>query len=558
MSEFFSLLKTTLNVNYGFSVLKYQLKKDRKKLVQTIFIIIGVFVGLISISSVLGAVMVGIFLGGKSLGKPELVITIAFLMTQLVVLMFGIFYIMGTFYFANDMNILLPLPLKASHVLGTKLIIVMINEYLTVIPVLLPSLIIFGVGTGQGVAYYSKALFVLLASPVIPLVLCSLFVVALMRFVNLRRSKDLLAILGGFVGLGFAIGWNYFVQRMPKTGSMEFFQNFLASQTGLIESIGNKFPPSIWITYGLSKPGLAGLGYILLFFLVAALLLAVLMWIGNRWFYKSILAGQEVTRKRTRLSREDIGRKQMKEGSPLKALFRREWKVFFRTPVYVMNGIMGMVIAPILIAMPFLTQRNEMGEFMEVLRNPANSSFVTVGALGIVLYITNLNIIASTAISREGSMYWMSRMIPVSPREQITAKLLHSLMIEMLGIVASIAVLTYVLGLTTSSVIIMLVLSVIGNLLFVILNLIIDVLHPKLHWTNPQEAVKQNLNGFFGILVSTLITVLLAGITVGLIALGVKGWFLYVLLGLVMALLTLPCMGWLYAAAENMYQKVEA
>lgn len=558
MSTFFTLLKTTLNVNYGFSVFKYHMRKDKKKLLQSIGVIIAALFGLGSIALLFGGVMFGVFIGGKSLGNPEIVLTISFLMTQILVLVFGIFYIMSAFYFSNDINILMALPIKPSYVLSSKLIVVMINEYLTVFPILLPPLVIYGVGTGQGFFYYLKALLVLLASPAIPLALCSLFTVALMRFVNLRKSKDLLAVIGGFVGLAFALGWNYLMQKMPKLDQAEYFKNFAADYSGLIGKVGQSFPPSVWITYALSDSGLRGSLYLGLFLLVAVVLFAVLVLIADRWFFKSIAAGQEVTRKRRKISREEMGNSISRVSNPVISLFRKEWKIFFRTPVYVMNGIAGMLLAPIFIVMPFMTQREEMGEFFKFIHDPAYAAYVTLGVLGILLYITNINVTASTAVSREGNMYWISRMIPVSAREQISAKLLHSMAIEMIGIIISLVVISFVLKLPGTSIIVLLVLSVIGNLLFVTLNLIIDVLRPKLNWTNPQEAVKQNLNSLFGMLVTTLIAVVLAAATVGLIFLGVKGWLLYALVGVLMLVLTLPCIGWLFASAENMYQKIEA
>lgn len=59
-----------------------------------------------------------------------------------------------------------------------------------------------------------------------------------MRFINIRRSKDLLAVVGGFIGLFIALGSNFFFQRIPEGNKEEFIKDFLMRQSGLIEEIG--------------------------------------------------------------------------------------------------------------------------------------------------------------------------------------------------------------------------------------------------------------------------------------------------------------------------------
>lgn len=116
---------------------------------------------------------------------------------------------------------------------------------------------------------------------------------------------------------------------------------------------------------------------------------------------------------------------------------------------------------------------------------------IALVAVGVTLLTSNLNTLASTAVSREGHTFWVTKLIPVSPREQVTGKLLHGFITELIGVGAAVLYIEVAFRLPYYSLVIIFILSCIGNVLLIAVNLIINVLRPKLEWTNPQEAVKQ-------------------------------------------------------------------
>ncbi len=557
MKVFISLLKTSLNVNFGISALRYRFTKEKNRLWEPILIALAIIFGVGSLVVMYTLLLLGVYMAGAAINRPELVLTLAFFMAQFIVLLFGIFYIMSAFYFSEDMNILVPLPLKPYQVLGSKFFVIMVNEYLILLPMLLPAIFIFGVEMHMGIAYWLKGIFVILGAPIIPLVIAAVFILILMRFVNLRKSKDLLMIIGSLLAILFAVGINYFTQRIPESNPEKFMQDILASQTGVIEAIGRKFPPSLWMTYGLSKSGLEGWGYFALYIIVCIILLAFLLWLSNQIFYKGLLSGQEVGRKKKRLSIEQIKDYSQKVSNPVIALFWKEWKLFIRTPIYAMNGLAGMIMVPFLMLMPFMVQGGEMEQLLSMARTPEFLMPATLGGLALLLFTSTINLVACTAISREGSTFWISKMIPISPRRQATAKLLHGMAISGLGILVTIVVLAVILPLPFERILIILILGSLGTFLLNILNLVIDIVRPKLEWNDPQEAVKQNLNGLFSILVTILFMALFGGLTAILFSIGCTEWLTYLILGLVMAVLTVPSMWMLYALAEKQYKNLE-
>ena len=174
-------------------------------------------------------------------------------------------------------------------------------------------------------------------------------------------------------------------------------------------------------------------------------------------------------------------------------------------------------MVPFILLMPVFTRGEEMQDAISLIRQPQFIAHATLGSFGLILFTASVNIVACTSISREGQTFWISKMIPVAPKHQVAAKLLHGMSISAIGIAVTLALVAIVLQLPLLRLLIVLILGLLGNLLLNILNLIIDVIRPKLEWNNPQEAVKQNLNGFFSILLTMVSLGCLAGLSVFLL-----------------------------------------
>ena len=559
MNRMLSLIKTQLNMNFGISALKYRFTKEKKKRGETILIGVAILMGVGPLLALYLLMMTGVFAAGTSLGQPEIVLTIAFISSQMVVLFFGMFYIIGSFYFSNDLETLVPLPLKPYEVIGSKFAVVMVNEYITALPILIPPILIYGIGMGQGPIYWLKSLLLILAAPVIPLTLGAVFIMLLMRVVNLKRNKDLLAIIGGFVGVLLALGINFFFQRMPKTGGEDYIKNLLESKSGLIEEIGRRFPPSLWATNGLAENGLSGLLYFILFIGVSLLLFAFLLWLGNLVFYKALLAGQEVSRKRKISTARETDQMYRRVSSPVMAIIKREWKLLLRTPVYVINGLTGALIGPFMLLVLMFTQNDaEDITLVNAIYNPEFAIFVALGGLGVMLFTSGMNLVASTSISREGKTLWILKMIPVSSRQQVMAKFLQGYMVSILGILTTSIVLGFFIKLSLVRLLVIILLALLGSVPLVALNLLLDVFHPKLSWNSEQEAMKQNLNGGLGMLLSVFIMLLLAAAAVILIMVQAAEWMVFAGIGLASLVLGLLSMLLLFVVAEKKYREYEA
>jgi ABC-2 type transport system permease protein len=168
-----------------------------------------------------------------------------------------------------------------------------------------------------------------------------------------------------------------------------------------------------------------------------------------------------------------------------------------------------------------------------------------------------MNLVASTSLSREGQTFWVSKMIPVLPRIQIAAKYLQAYSVSFLSVLITSILLALFFKFGLLRVLIIFGLGLLGSIPLTALNLVIDVLRPKLVWTNPQEAIKQNLNGLLGMLISIIILLVLGAGAVFLISAKTPVGIIYGLIVLVLLLLSVPSMIWLFTSAEKTYHRIE-
>ena len=558
MKPFAAFIRMQLNVNYGISALKYRFTREKKKLWEPVLIAVVIAVSLVPLLVLYTGLMISIFAAGTMIGQPGLILTLSLMLALVTILIFGLFYVIGTFYFSTDMDSFVPLPLKPYEVIGGKFAVIMVNEYLTSMPILLPPLIIYGVGTAQGILYWIKSLLLALAVPVLPLTAAALLIMLMMRFVNLRRYKDALVIISGIAVLILSIVFSMYLQKMPQ--STEELQNFFAGTTGFADIVGERFPPLLWAAKSLTEGGLTGIGYLLLFLVTCAVLFILLLMLANKVFYKALLAGQEVSRKKKVLTEQQKQDRYGRASGQLSAMMKREWKLLVRSPIYLMNGLVGIIVGPFILILMIAVQGSEpeFAELFSLITDPEVAPYVLLGGLGLMLFTSGMNLVASTALSREGQTLWITKMIPVTSRQQVNAKLLLSLIVSIIGVLVTALLMFIFLKLPVIWVLGATVVGIIGSVPMVALSLLLDVFHPKLIWNSEQEAMKQNMNGGLGMLLSMLVLLIYGAVGAVLLIFKLPMPVVLLAIALVSAVLGALSLVALYAVADRKYRELEA
>ncbi|HUU37038.1 MAG TPA: hypothetical protein VMW46_02395 [Candidatus Desulfaltia sp.] len=498
MSPTTALVKAALNSNFGWTILRHRFLVQRRDLWLIPLILLGV-AGVVPVLVLYVRLIGDAFDLLRSIGQEKALLTLAVLAGQLIILVFGLFYLIATFYFSRDLEYLVSLPLKPFQVMLSKFAVVLVNEYLTIAPIILPVLVIYGFKSKGGLEYWISLLLAYVLLPVIPLAASGLVVVGMMRLVNIGRKKDLLIVLGSLVLIAAALFLQFGLSRAAGAQDVdsEKIIALIASPDGLVQSIGRRFPPSIWATRFLhdglmTGSGLSGLA---LFASLSVLLFGGLMAGAQRLFYRGLVGLSERSGGSTRRSKARTALKVSSGRHPVRAIFLRELRLMNRTPIFLLNGVLGVLMIPIVFALTLSSSRST-SDSAAILRLMTTAKPVTTVLVTTMFVIVCATVsgVASSSFSREGRQFWISKIIPVDYRQQVLAKFIHCWNVALLGIASATAVLIFRFQLPAGQWLPALALALPVTAFLTVLNLAIDLARPLLDWISPQKAMKQNLN----------------------------------------------------------------
>ncbi len=503
MNRLASLVRVGLRSNFGLSLLRFRLFKQKKDL----WLVPVVALGVAGVAPLLYGYLMMIksaFRTLAPLGQQPAILGFGMLMGQFLILVFGLYYVMSAFYFSRDLETLIPLPVKPVEVMLSKFTIILVNEYLTMSPILVPLLVSYGILNHSGLAYWVNSVIVYLLLPVIPLCVVSVLTVGLMRVVNLGRKKDVLIILGSLVLIVFGLGLQFILGRSAGSqADPQALARFFASPDSLLNQVGRKFPPSIWaakaVAGGFSSAGLLNLVILLA---VSLSLFGLIVVLAEKLFYRGLIGIGELSGRRRALTSKEMSRKVSSGRRPVRAIFQREWRIMNRTPIFLINGTLTAFLVPFIFVLFATTSKGkgDIGELMRIMSSSADPTLVILVSACFLMVCGCLNGTSSSTFSREGSQFWMSKVIPVSPRDQVKAKFIHSYLVALLGVVTALVVLILVMKLKLAACAAAVVLSLVGGVGLTSVGMTIDLARPQLQWTNPQKAIKQNLNVVFALL----------------------------------------------------------
>ena len=390
MNKLISLIKTDLNITFGLSSVIYDFKAKKQRWQIIIFVI--AMLSLIPTYFLIINLLFDFYDVFKEIGQESYFLLMGFLASQLIIFLFGLMYVMSKYYFSNDLNQLLPLPIKPSHILTSKFISLMVSEYLTSFPIFLPFVIIYGIKEGAGIFYWLYAIVTSIALPILPLVLASIIIMILMKYTNIKGKRDLVRTISAVLLLVIIIYIQLQIQKLSQQAILkgeDFYYNIARDANLLARNLGLVFPPSIWGTLALANfYEINGLTNLIMFvgFSVAGFVLMVFL--SERLFFDGLIGNIEVTASKGRKRKKNLDKLYI-ENKPYISLAKKELKMLFKTPIYLMNTVGGVILVPIILVMSLSIGDGSMEPFNEIIYS--NMDIVTLVLIGVVAFLGIMN-----------------------------------------------------------------------------------------------------------------------------------------------------------------------
>lgn len=545
MRKFCSLTKALMKNNFNF------VADGKGGKAKTMALYIFLAICMFPLVAVLYMMFATYFEAYGSFSQTGTVLAIGFFLTAFLVFFFSLFVIPGVFYFSKDNDILLCLPLQPHTILAAKFVNCLIYDLLFSCIVIIPLGIAYAQNMPFGIWELVCFIIIALSLPIIPLIYSSIVTMIIMRFVPFVKNKDAFNMISGIIIVVISLGFSTYLNSLSSVDQVSLISMLMEGNNSMIALFTTLFPFLANASYMIFDASILqfvmyiawNIGFIALFLVIGKLI-----------YFKGAIGINESGSSSRRI---DL-RKNTHHTPIFKAYARKELKLLLRTPAYFLNCIMSIIIVPFM--MLIISIQPEIRGLMtsslihEMLSISGISYYIILGILIFSCMIGPMNMIASTAISREGDHVSFMKFIPVPYETQLYAKAVIGILLGIVGMLPLWGVVMYLLDFPMMLSIVSLLAIILSNIALSLVGIIIDTMRPKLIWEQEASAVKQNLNGMLEMLAGILFIVFI-GTGLFLIPADMLMYFTMAVM-MIFVMIIAICYVILHRCAGKMFEKI--
>ena len=502
MNRYLTLTKTFLA-----AISMSEPQDKRRKVMIAVLSLFGVFGVLLPVTIAVGVLVNLMTTTLQPIGCEPLGIQLMFHLICLFTLIFGINVIFNEFYFSNDIEYLLPWPLRAHQIVASKFTAAFVNENMMQFLLVLACVVGYGIASGMGILNWILAIIGVITLPIIPLAYCGIVSMLLMAFTRVIRNKDLIQRLSValiFILVIILVGSIGFLQDMD----IDHYVETLASGDQQFFNVMNYVFPNVTLFVKCFTEGnfVALFGYIV----VNAVVIGIMLLLSEVLYFKGVI-GMTSSSSNTKAKDIDKMLRTCKQRNPVFSYFMKEVRILTRTPVFFTNCIAINFLWPIFVyAMLKITHFNLTIEQLRHLyahRDLRIQLFLLLGVVGISVIVAAINSLSSNAISREGKHFSFMKYIPVSYWTQWNAKAFVGIVFPAMGVLIFFIPTCIILQVPLIHIILFTLLCIMSITFVSYMGIYIDSIQPKLIWDDEMSALRENYNTFFSMAISIAFTV---------------------------------------------------
>jgi ABC-2 type transport system permease protein len=531
MRETLLLYRLFFTTSTGLKTFVYNVKNNKKKLWQ-LLLFAGFALYMLPFYMGYIGIVKGMYQGFAMVDNTQVIIGFSYTAAFLVTFIFGITHVLSVYYYSSDNIMLIPLPFKKRNIIAAKFLNTITFEYIFLALLLIPIYIVYGISSGASVIFYILSFVALLTSPVIPIAVIGILMIGMMRLTGLSEKKEAIRVIMLTLVFVMIFGLQFIVMRqmsnMDDISMNDYVINVIQIQSDMMSQIAGYYPVSTFIQGMLTGAGIEVLISLLAVLAVNALVFVLFVFLADRWYFTSLLLGQEKAKTNGKAKRKTKKEKGIQR-SPMIRIFIADIQLLLKTPIYLFNNVSVAIIIPLLMfVMPmFAGSESQINMYREIYSEAPAYFSLFIGLM--FVFVASSTGITATTFSREGETSWISRVLPIEARDQILGRGLSAVILQTVTVVLSIGGISIFAQMDPLYTITDMIIGVLLSLPVFLLGFVFDLKFPKLHWDNPQQAVKQNMNVVYMLLIGIGYLLILGGVGLGLVMLNVP----YVAVGLV-------------------------
>ncbi len=395
-------------------------------------------------------------------------------------IMSGIAILLGAFgsvfntfsglYLSKDNDLLLSLPIPVKYIITSRLLNVYLMGAMYSATIILPMLIVYWVKTGLS---FSKAvcgivLFVIITMIVMILSCVLGWVVA--KISQKLKNKSFITVLAALV----FIAAYYFFYFKAQT----LLQNLVMNA----QLYGDKVKGSAYWLYLFGRTGEGDFAAAAIFSAVIAALLILVWLILSRSFLSITTSSGKV--EKIKYVEKDVKRK-----GAFTALLAKEFAKFTSSPNYMLNCGLGILMIPVC-GVLLLVKGSALLPLLDSVFGE-RSGCTGVLICSALCAMSSINDIAAPSVSLEGKSLWIAKVLPVTPKSVLRAKLSMHLILTLIPMLFAVICGAVVVNASLAEKLLMCAVALLFTLFSSAGALAAGVKMPNLNWTNEIVPIKQ-------------------------------------------------------------------
>ncbi|MBQ3048027.1 MAG: hypothetical protein IJD48_03325, partial [Clostridia bacterium] len=457
MSELKILLKNNFNIFLG----SLKGKKNRRLNASMITLLLLGVLGVLGLYSYQAWIMCE---GLGAFGLQDVCLFHAVSMTLLVMVFIGVARVSGKAN-GNDTEFLMSLPLKKINIILSKLVGRYLFDLMFVVLLLLPYIIIYQIVTNFSIYLTLVSLLVILLFPFLSIGISYICDFIITRIFNKIRLGNFLKTM--FVLLVFVVLMSLMILKSFTYGT--------ANPTNLEEYFSDRIFSNLVLKILIDPSVLVFVLFLALMFIPFAVGLGLYVCNYGKSFGKYI--------------NKNLDLKFSNNTSGFVGLFKKEVRSYFTKPAYFVNTILGATILPIVAVFIMIKGAEGVLQFFGIgIINTTDFSFwITI----IFLFALSMCFISACSVSLEGKQFWLLKSSPIKESTIFLSKIsLHFVILETVSLI-SLILMNFALKLPILQFLLISAIITIFVLLTAVSGLFVNLMFPKMNWSDETRVVKQ-------------------------------------------------------------------
>lgn len=411
---------------------------------------------------------------------------------QLFVLFISMLSVMNTLYDSPDTPFLNTLPIKSTAVFFAKFATVYINTLALMASVLLPSLLTVAIvyaalGGAMFYPYFALVFVVILATPILPLFIITLFSMPLSYIGTFFKGRTVLkTVLSLLFYIGIAIGYLLIVYFLntADSGAFDEVQMTGNALAGLGTFAKVMYPNKVLLDFALGID--AGKNFGISFGITAGMVIVML--VLAMLFYRRI--NQRKLETHSDSSHSSINYKQ---SNIFVSLMKKDFKDIVRKPSLATSCLANILMCPVITAVMYFASNMQTSspETPEYLSGVLKLSYIVLYTL---IFLGGTNMMAMLSYTREGHSFFLTKSLPISAKDSIKAKFLLSLIPSAVILVVQIVIAIALYRLDAVSVILFMITMALAITGASALHVYCDMRFGNVNWSTRQDLKQATQN----------------------------------------------------------------